>query len=411
MRKDPHLKPVKRVELSPKHVRLRAVLAAVLLLTGAGLIARAVWGWIYVEAGWTEIEASQAEDVSCAGDFVLLYDLGADSAAMAEKKALTRLYSEACVTAYRLFTGDAEYEDVVNIRTINAHPNEELTVDPALYAALSEIEESGSRYPYLAPACRYYDNLFYVTDDSGLYDYDPRRNGELAEEFGKIAAYARDPDAVTLRLLGDNRVCLQVSEAYLSWADAHGYTDFIGFSWMENAFRADYLAQVLTGSGWTRGTLSAFDGFVVNLGGSGEESFSFTVFDREGETVRTAASMNYTGALSLVFLRDYPLYDLDARHYYEEADGTIRTAYLSLEDGLDRTAAHDLVVYTRDGGCGAAVLAAAELWTGEELDEAALKALEEKGIYSVLTEDGRITCGDENVRFSDVNASYTAVTP
>jgi len=60
---------------------------------------------------------------------------------------------------------------------------------------------------------------FFCEDDSQTVDYDPYQNSE-------IAAYAGDKDSVEIKFLGDDQVCLFVSEEYLAFAEEkrnHGF--------------------------------------------------------------------------------------------------------------------------------------------------------------------------------------------
>ncbi len=52
---------------------------------------------------------------------------------------------------------------------------------------------------------------------------------------------------------------------------AEGIGSFIDFSWMRNAFIADYLAEGLAARGFGKGALTSFDGFARNLEQGGED--------------------------------------------------------------------------------------------------------------------------------------------
>ncbi len=58
----------------------------------------------------------------------------------------------------------------------------------------------------------------------------------LKEEFAVLAAFAADPEAIDLKLLGENQVCLEVSEEYQSWTQEHGYENVSGFLLDEKRF-------------------------------------------------------------------------------------------------------------------------------------------------------------------------------
>ncbi len=174
-------KPVEKVELSEKHVKLRFALVILLLLVGVTGIAFGVSSLFGAEAGWQRIETS-ASGLNCGDEFVFFYHLGAGEASPAvEKRGVTSVYSQAASEAYQLFTNDVEFEDVHNVFYINRHPNETIGVDEALYQAFSLLESYEDRRLYLAPVYSRYNNLFDCASDSLAADFDPYLNPEVAE--------------------------------------------------------------------------------------------------------------------------------------------------------------------------------------------------------------------------------------
>ncbi len=381
---------MQKIELSSAHSGRRLAAAIVLLAVGVAALVYAFTRLFSAEAGWQEIEVSSSAGLSCGDDFVLLYDLGhAGVSATAEKKALVSVYSDAAVAGYQIFSDDEVPDDVRGIRYLNSHPNEAVDVDPALYGALEQVSRSGDRSLYLGPVYEYYDNIFYCQDDAQTADFDPRQNEDVRDFYARCAAFARDPAAVDVELLGDGQVCLRVSEEYLAFAEEQGIGSFIDFYWMKNAFLADYLADVLAEKGYTNGTLSSFDGFSRTLY-SGEEAMRFNIYDR----AVLAGTMSYKGPMSVVQLRSYPLNSQDWRHYYEMEDGRICTAYLDVADGLCRAARDDLIVHAREKSCGETLLRVLPLYVTDAFDGGALSALEAEGIYAVLCRDGDICYSD-----------------
>ncbi len=410
----PHPKPVEKIELSDKSTRLRLVLVIILILVAVAAFVRGVVSMLGAEDGWTTIKAESSADLNCASEFVFQYRLGEGKlSATAENKAVTTLYTEAMVKAYRLFSNDAgenaadggnavdggdaadgsnavDSDNAVwehNVRYINAHPNEEILVDEALYRAFALCEEYGNRNLYLAPVYEQYDSLFYCAEDWETESFDPLQNEELAADFKELAAYARDEEKVRVELLGSNAVRLYVSEDYLQYADREAVTSFIDFYWMKNAFIVDYVTELMTESGFTRGCLSSYDGFHRNLDES-ETEYSLGIYDRVGNTVYQAAVMRYSGQRSIVCLRDFGMNSLDFQHYYELGNGQIRTAYLDVSDGLCREAVASLVCYADRQGCAELLMQMIPVYIADTLCE---EKLPECSVY----------CADDVVCHSD----------
>lgn len=389
-RRQPHLPRVEKIEVSDSHVKGRLAAAVILLVAGVALISFSLVDFLSADAGWQEIEVNAAGEFHCGGDFTLLYELGKEEvSANTENKALTALYSDAATKAYEIFNADIEIDGISNLWYINHHPNEEIPVDAALYNALSQMCEDEGRWIYLGPAYAIYDNLFYMTSSDGAADFDPHLNPYIEELFQNISEFAGDPEAVNLELLEGNVVKLTVSKEYLDFAAEEELEDFIDFYWLKNAFIADYIADRLLEEGYTHGVISSYDGFVCCFDRSGTV-FSYQLYHKEGDTPSAVSVLEYSGPQSFVTFKGYPLNSLDFRHYLILSDGSVRTPYLSLEDGLDRCSIEELTAYSSNVGCAETALKTAPLYISDQFQVGTLADLADLGIYTVYWEDGKV---------------------
>ena len=407
----PNLRPVERIELSGDHTARRVVLAAAFLALGVILIAYTVMRMLLPESEWVYIEADSSAEMNCSSEFVFLYHLNGEGfAARTEQRNVSELYTQLCVNAFSVFHNQLEVEGVNNLYAINRAPNEELTVDSALYEAFSVMERSGSRLLYLGPVYERYAGTFHCGEDSQLADFDPWSSADVAKEYLAYTEFANDPEAVRLELLGDNRVRLSVSREYLDYARQEGIECFIDFAWMRNAFIADYLARELTARGYGRGALTSYDGFARCMDDSGEE-YSLHLYDRQGQSVYSAAEMHYQGPMSIVNLRDYPVNDLDAGRFYRTDTGEMRTPYVDPSDGMSRNAVPSLTCYAAGKGCGEILLEAAPAYIAEEFRKDVLAQLALEGIESIYCENGVIYPSDSQVEltqlYEDENVRYS----
>ncbi|MCM1107047.1 MAG: hypothetical protein NC355_08900 [Blautia sp.] len=405
---------VTRVELKDdKYNKYRLAAVILLLAVGAFALASAFTQFLNGSSGWTEIEANAAAEINCAGDFVFLYELGAGGQTpSAESKAVRAVYTDACVKLYQLFNVYQEFEGVHNLCYINAHPGEEIVVDPVLYDAFSLAEACGERRIYLAPVYEVCDNIFYCGDDSETAVFDPEQNEELAEFCGQTAEFASDGESIEIELLGDNTIRLSIAPEYKSWLDAESVTQYVDFYWMKNAFIADALAEELAAQGYTRGVISSHDGFVRNLD-TRDVTYAFNLYDRFGDTVYDAGTMEYAGALSLVSLRNYPLNQIDRMYYYEFADGTLRTAYRDIADGSEKCARNNLVTYSRGMGCGELLMHTAPVFVADEWDGEAPGRLLQSGIHCIYGGEMTLYYNDSDISITGLydkgDVSYRAV--
>ena len=394
-------KPVEKIELSEKHIGWRIFFFILFVVIAATAFAYGINSLFTTEPGWQEIEADAAAGVNCGNEFVLMYHLGISGRdATVENKALKIIYTDACELAYKLFHNKETFDDVTNICYINQHPNEEIVVDDALYQAFSIIQRNGDRRLYLGPVYDQYEEIFYCEDDTMLVNYDPLLNEELAAEYAMIADYANNPQMIDIKLLDDNKIMLEVSKEYLAFAEEHYITQYIDFFWMKNAFVTDYLADTLIENGYTAGTISSYDGFSRNLGKM-EESFSFNIYDRMGQTIYPAAVMQYSGTRSIVYLRDYMMNNQDEEHYYVMEDGTIRTSYIDVNDGIAKTATDNLYAYSEQLGCAELLLKAAPVYVTDDFSEEAVKELTASGVYIIYCEDNTIKYNDASLVLTD----------
>ena len=394
-------RPVQKIELETGHTKIRLVLALFFLVVGAGLILYSLFSRPAARAGWTEIEASAGE-ANCSADFTFLYPLGTTGSPAAEQKALAALYTEACEDAYCIFTNDVDDGYVHNVRFLNDHPNEEVAVDAALYAAFEQIAASGDRSLYLAPVYEIYDGVFHCDDPSQTAEFDPRQNDTLRAWFAEVCAYAADPTQVDLELLDGDRVRLNVSEEYLAFAREEEIGSFIDFYWMKNAFIADYLAGRLMEGGYSVGTLSSFDGFLRNLDTGTDTDYSLGIYDRVDDGIRQAAVLHYRGAKSFVCLRSYPLNGAAGQYYCALPDGEICTPFLDIRDGLCKSAVNDFTACSESAGCAEILLKLIPVYIAEEFKPELLADLAEEGIQSIWCEDAVICHTEEKAELGEL---------
>lgn len=387
-------------------------LAVVFLAIGVVALVYGLTQLLGASAGWQQIEAATGREASCAEDFVLRYELGAgQTSATAENKALSRLYGDACVAALRMFSNSTDWPAEHNVRYLNEHPNEIVTVQPGLYSALETVQASGDRTLYLGPVYELYNNVFDCQDDALTAEFDPRQSEDTRQYFAACTAYARDPAAVDVELLGEGQVRLHVSAEYLTFAREQEIASFIDFGWMANAFIIDYLADTLIGEGYTRGVLTSCDGFARGLGGSAGP-FSFNLFDSAGGLAEPAASVACGGDMAVVYMHGYPMSERESSRYYVMDDGRVLTSYLDTADGLCRGAAADLLVFARNMGCAGALLRLIPAYVADTLSVQALDALAEQGVWSVWCQDRTVYYNSGELTISGLyeaeDTSYSA---
>ncbi len=403
----PGVKPVERIELSEKNVKLRVVLLVVFVIIALVALATGLSALLSSDPGWQKVEVNSSS-WHCGDDFVLHYEFGGGAlSATAENKKLTAVYTAAAEQAWQLFLSDTPEKG--NLAQLNAHVNEPVAVDPALYDALALAVRYESRHIFLATVYDAYSQVFSFEDPKEAAEYDPGQNQEELDYVRAAAAFANDPAAISLELLENGQVKLHVSDDYLTFAKEQEISRFVDFGWMGNAFIADFLAEKLTENGFTNGYLASYDGFTRNLD-TRSESYSVNFFDRQGDQLYIPARMEYTGAISMVFFRDFPLSDQDRWHYYSFPNGRTSTTMVDPADGVDKAAVPSLMGYSRNLGCAELTLQLAPLYVADTLAEDALQALTGQEIYAIWTQGTELRYNEATVSLTllpDTGIAYT----
>lgn len=402
-------KPQPAVEVSEKHVSLRFVLLIIFVVVAVVSLTYGFTSLFSTDPGWRAVEVESGE-ISCGQDFVFNYNVGVSGVnATQEYRSLTSLYTQACRNAYRLF-----YNEVTdapgNLFAVNSHINEAVEVDPVLYQAFETVQRYGSRLLYMAPVYVEQERMFSYTNELDAMRYDPAQNPEIMDYICQLVVFTNDPAHVSLELLGNHQVKLTVSAEYLAFAEENGIDAFLDFGWTKNAFIIDYLAQTMMDGGYTRGCISSYDGFSRNLDASGE-SFSFNIFDRLGNELQMPAKLDYSGEMSIVYLRNYPMsgQSMDRWHYMSFSNGSIATVFLDPADGVSKSATDNLVSYSSKASCSEILMESAAVYLADTLDETAIAAMQEQGIYSIWFEGKVLRFNQTDIHLRlDESLDYTA---
>lgn len=402
--KSPYMPSVEHIELNESKIKPRIVLTVLFLVIGVVAITYGVVSLTKTDIGWSEIEADSSLSGSVGGEIVFSYNLGASGAgAGVESRAIEKLYTEAVDEATKLYN-NIYYAGTSNIYTVNSSPNESVQIETELYNALEFLLEADCREIFYAPYYDEYTSLFFCENDNEAYNFDPNKNDEIKEYFSRLSELVNDENHVSLSILGDNTVCLNVSEEYLTLAEEYGVTSFIDLYWMKNAFVLDYIADKLIEAGYVYGSLSSFDGYVRNLDNISGTVYGFDIYDRVGNTVYPAAIMKYSGRVSIVNYRNFPMTDLDVQYYYESEDGIVTHKYIS-PDGYNISSCGSLVAMSQEKGCAEVLVESMSLYLAEELDKSAVNGVD--GISLVYCEDGQIITTSAETEFESIYDGYT----
>ena len=376
-------KEPKEIELNVRHPLLRIILAAVFICVAIAALTYGIYSLVGGEKGWQVIEANGSYSLSAAGDFVFRYYVGSSSPRN-ELRGVTAAYTEAAQQAYRVFASDQSFDGVGNLYTVNHSPNTDVKIDPALYSALSTLASHGRSDHLLAPIFEQYGGVFSALSDEEASVFDPLTDPGAAEYVANLERFIMNGE-VALVLLPDSTVRLEVTQEYMSFAEAEGLSRFIDLCWMKNAFIADYIAERVSAAGYSDGYLVSSEGFVRSLGGESETSYRFILKSREGSVVTDAALIDAGAAVSLVYFKDYTLSNDEGDFFFQYSDGRIVVPYFDPADCAPKCAVTDLAAASDGLSCGelAAVCAGVFISDGfsPEADGVSFAYVEGKKVY------------------------------
>lgn len=390
------LRPPKteQVELSDKKVVLRVVICAIMLLIAAVAFAFAVNQLLAFDEGYCEIEyAGGNVSESCADEFTLVcYCKSKD-----EHNKLTQVYSELSEHAYKVFSVDEAYVSLSGLSSLNAHPNETVTLDPLIYDSLELLEEYNNRAIFLAPVYYFYSNLYTAENDAVAVQNDPYFNEELKKDIDSFIAFINSKEHIKIELLGEQKAKLTVSDEYAAFMSDFGMTAYADFFWMKNAFIADYISNELYQKGYSNGSLSSFDGFSRTFGD--ESRFALELFDlADNGVIYPAAKCAYSGKLSSVAYYQYPLGSInDQFRFYRYNDGALRSPYIDMSDGLCKGAYSELICASSEKSCAEIMLRTYNPFVADSADKPALDALGAEGYIYIIIENDNIYMNQNNI--------------
>ena len=296
------LTPPEQVEVSGKHLKLRFVVMILLIVVGIGAIGYGVRSALTRDSGWMRIRADNTVPIQASADLDFEYCLGQN--ATAEAKRVTLIYTEAVARTYQIYHPTERFGELGNLCAVNEAPNREVTVEPELYRAFEAFLAHGSRALFLAPVYAQYDAVFRSMTDEEAALYDPMQNPEAGEYVRELMAFLSDPEAISLTLLSENRVRLNVRADYLKFAEEFEIDAFLDFYWMKNAFVLDNLAERMVREGCVRGYIVSAEGFCRYLDPS-ETDYTLELMDKRDGTICFPARLQFHGPMSLICLHAY----------------------------------------------------------------------------------------------------------
>lgn len=355
-------KSYQKIEYSSKHLTLRKVLFVVFILVALFSFGYAVKNMLEWEAGYRQIEAEGSY-----GDEV---ELRYYTESKSEYNKVKKIYDSSCKQMYELLDESNLYDDVINIAYFNQNINTKVQVDEKLYKVFEKLASYDNRTIYLGPVYEIYKGIFSCTDDYQLAEFDPLLNEDINQELKQLLVYLNSDEHIKINLYEDNYVELYVSDEYKQYIDEHGYSCYLDLYWIKNNFIIDDVADSLLAQGYDKGLLSCYNGYYRFLS---SDSVMYHYYDLIDGNIGIIADIDYSQPTACVFYRSYQMFELDSFINYTLADGSVRTCYVSNDDGYSKAPISSLTVYSEEKDCSTLVLESMKYYISDDFDTESIK--------------------------------------
>lgn len=339
-------KPVKKIELNEKNVKLRFIL---FILSFLVVVACAILIFVNLfkkESGFTTIESYPT--INMQNDFVFSYDVGNTDLSITEEiNNLSNKYTSLLEFSYIQFDIYSDH-DQKNINYINNHINQDIQISELLYDSIEDVVNENEKLLYLAPIYAYYNDMFSTELDLNMLD--PYQNINVQNYFKDILDYINS-NSIKINLLSNNTINLYVSEDYINYLNENDVFYYIDFGFLKNSFIIDYIAENLLLAGYNKGNIKSYDGYFVNLDSSLDYNFVIDVLDNVNNFGSRVCNFTVKGKTSVVQFRNFMYYQNDIYRYVKMPDNSYRHIYIDYNDGLSKSSTNSLTSYSTELSC------------------------------------------------------------
>jgi hypothetical protein len=206
--------------------------------------------------------------------------------------------------------------------------------------------------------------------------------------------FAADESSVSLELLGNNKLKLEVSEEYRKFAADFEFSRYIDLGIFTNAFVVDAICTALFEENLTLGAISSYDGFARNLDGR-DKNYSFTFMAKHSDAVYPVCSATYNGNITTYTAKTYPTSTLDVFDFYLYSDGVSAHRFIDKDTGEYKSALPELLLTSKREDCVSLALRAYSALVSSSLNEAALE-----GVGAVWLDETTVRHQGEEIELS-----------
>ena len=388
------------MEVNEKHVPLRILGFVLALVLAVGAFTFGVTRIGYKDEGMYELTAAADTELPLyqSGIHAKFLFRGSSTQIKLALGQADKVYTEALKRNVKLLDAKQEYDGVVNVATLNARLNQDVTVSPALYAVLTDAWEktrAGEGYSLFAgPLYAEWESILILTEPE---DFDPLRNENEAERLRLLADWAGQIDKLRLVEVDAEQHILRVeaSEDYLRFLeDMELEPRVLDLNLLREAYLLELTGKELEEQCLHEGYLSTDSGLILSL--SGQSTGEYVLYGYRNQIPQVAATARVTPGSAYSQFTAFPLITGVQTEYYtleEAGKAHLRNPWLPA-DGLDRELLLSSGVLRSDGALVEACFENIRLRSAESA--AALEKLAGESAAAVAW----MLQGDESVYFN-----------
>ena len=338
-----------------KHPEIMIVIFLVLVAIASASFAYACQASGKQDPGFYEIIAENKQEVKYYGtDFSFYYYFDGEKSITAERSEIKNYYSDELSSLYAITDEDNTYASYVSIGKINEHPNEEVVVSSTLYNILydaySKTKESDNYSIFATPLYAFWYQQFGY-EHAYRVKNDPLNSETSRTYLQETADYINSRDNIDLLFIGDGKVKLTVSEAYLNYRQEKGITTpYMSLNVLRNAYILSNLKTSLLIKNYDKGFIVSNDGNVLQFNHCPSQSYSY--YSVDNLLLYRAADIKFeTLPSSCSNFRRFNLNDVEIpNYYYFTQDGVtyFRSLYLNISNGLENNLLLSSGIYNTD---------------------------------------------------------------
>lgn len=342
------------IKPSEKHIPLRIIGFVLAFITAVCAFSFGVTRIGYKQEGMYELTAAADQELPLyqSGVHAKLLFRGSSSQIKLALGQADKLYTEVLKRNVKLLDARQEYDGMVNLAALNAHPNEDIELSPELFAVLQDAwtkTREGQGYSLFAgPVYAEWNSILNLTEPE---EFDPLGNEEEAARLERLRQRIREngPKLVTV----DEQKCilrLELPADYRAFLeDMELEPAYLDLNLLREAYLLELVAAELEEQGLNRGFLSTDSGLILSL--SGLDKGEYALYGAgEKEPVLVASAQAAPGS-AYSLMTAFPLVTGVETPYYaiEEAGRThLRNPWLP-SDGEDRELLLSSCVIREDG--------------------------------------------------------------